>query len=454
MLLKTALGKRMEREKIKSWMKTKNKNELPFPLFGALSRFGITIKRHLFDLSGGIHDGEMDYNCVICLDPLTDHSRLENVATNDNDEGAELADTKPMNLVDVDDPATRFVFKLNSCSHAFHLQCAKSILDQNGSDEYFVCPICKTVSGTRVGNQPTNGTMTITKQSHQLPGFEYNSSGTIVVTYHFYGGIQGPKHPNPGQRYSAASFPRVTYFPDNENGQKVVSLLKVAFDRRLLFTVGRSITSGQDNVITWNGIHHKTSKHGSPHGYPDANYLDRVLSELKEFGVGLPRVWFDVSADGLFIGRIVMELRSDVVPKTSENFRALCTGEKGYGFEKSTFHRLEPNFIQGGDFTNHDGTGGKSIYGYEFEDENFTLNHTGPGILSMANSGPNTNRSQFFISTSCALQNCNGLNVAFGSVVEGMAVVKVIESYGSSPTYENPRRKSSANLQIDSCGQL
>lgn len=170
-----------------------------------------------------------------------------------------------------------------------------------------------------------------------------------------------------------------------------------------------------------------------------------------------PRVFFDITIDGKRAGKITMELFPNVVPKTAENFRCLCTGEKGMGvngkplhYKGSSFHRVIPSFMcQGGDFTRNNGTGGESIYGAKFEDEwdNGFISHSVPGLLSSANSGRNTNGSQFFLTTEKTLWlDCK--HVVFGRVESGMDVVKAVEAVGSASG------KPSAKVVIADCGEV
>ncbi|XP_036100506.1 peptidyl-prolyl cis-trans isomerase A-like [Molossus molossus] len=161
-----------------------------------------------------------------------------------------------------------------------------------------------------------------------------------------------------------------------------------------------------------------------------------------------PTIYFDIAVDGDPLGRVTFELFADKVPKTAENFRVLSTGEKGFGFKGSYFHRIIPGFMcQGGDFACHNGTGGKSIYREKFDDENFILKHTGPGILSMANAGPNTNGSQFFICTG-KTEWLDNKHVVFSQVKDSMDLVTTMESFGSRNC------KTSKKVIIADCGQL
>ena len=166
------------------------------------------------------------------------------------------------------------------------------------------------------------------------------------------------------------------------------------------------------------------------------------------------KVYFDVCVGKGNCGRIVMQLFADT-PQTSENFRSLCTGEAGIGrsgkplhYKGSTFHRVIPGFMaQGGDFTHGTGVGGESIYGAKFRDENFKHKHTGPGILSMANAGPNTNGSQFFM-TFTSTPHLNGAHVVFGKVTEGVDMLAKMEAVGSG------QGRTRVPVWIEDCGEI
>ncbi|MEV7726496.1 peptidylprolyl isomerase [Streptomyces sp. NPDC087917] len=163
----------------------------------------------------------------------------------------------------------------------------------------------------------------------------------------------------------------------------------------------------------------------------------------------MSNVYFDITIDGKPAGRIEFKLFDDVVPKTAQNFRELATGQNGYGYAGSGFHRVIPQFmLQGGDFTNHNGTGGKSIYGEKFADENFTLKHDRPFLLSMANAGRNTNGSQFFITT-VVTSWLDGKHVVFGEVVKGQDVVEAVEKLGTQSGATRSKVEIAASGVVD-----
>lgn len=195
----------------------------------------------------------------------------------------------------------------------------------------------------------------------------------------------------------------------------------------------------------------------------------KYLSESLWRGMPLrrPTVYFDIKIETRNVGRIVFELRPDVVPRACGNFLELCTHAHNFGYKGSKFHRIVPGFMcQGGDFLNGNGTGNMSVFGRKFLDENFTLKHDNPGILSMANSGPNSNGSQFFI-TFKSTPWLDGKNVVIGKVVEGMDVLKAIENYGlinksmdtannanNDSTTTSEQHQRSCDVYITRCGEI
>ncbi|XP_067296197.1 probable E3 ubiquitin-protein ligase DTX3 [Pseudorasbora parva] len=167
---------------------------------------------------------------------------------------------------------------LTKCKHKFCKDCLARAFQLKPA-----CPICGEIYGNLTGTQPKGGTMTVSRDSSSLPGYE--KYGTIVISYYIPSGRQGDEHPNPGMAYQGAS--RIAYLPDSTEGHNVLKLLQRAFNQRLTFTIGYSSTTGKNNVVTWNDIHHKTSRDGGPthYGYPDPDYLKRVQDELKAKGI-------------------------------------------------------------------------------------------------------------------------------------------------------------------------
>uniref|UniRef100_A0AAV2J891 E3 ubiquitin-protein ligase n=1 Tax=Knipowitschia caucasica TaxID=637954 RepID=A0AAV2J891_KNICA len=212
--------------------------------------------------------GVPDEDCIICMDQLSNPSTYEAAAKEERSPVIEAA----------------AVGKFIKCGHTLHMLCMLAMYNNGTKDGSLQCPSCKTIYGEKTGTQP-KGKMEIYSISQSLPG--HPDCGTIQIIYSIPPGIQSPEHPNPGQPYSCRGFPRFCFLPDNGKGRKVLELLKVAWMRRLIFTVGTSSTTGEPDTVVWNGIHHKTEMMSnlSGHGYPDPNYLDNVLSELASQGI-------------------------------------------------------------------------------------------------------------------------------------------------------------------------
>lgn len=207
-------------------------------------------------------------DCIICMDQMSNPSGYETPSTADGGQSI----------------PPEAVGKFIKCGHTLHMLCMLAMYNNGTKDGSLQCPSCKTIYGEKTGTQP-KGKMEIYSVAQSLPG--HPDCGTIQIIYSIPPGIQGPEHPNPGQPYTCRGFPRFCFLPDNDKGRKVLELLKVAWMRRLVFTVGTSSTTGEPDTVVWNGIHHKTEMMSnlSGHGYPDPNYLDNVLSELASQGV-------------------------------------------------------------------------------------------------------------------------------------------------------------------------
>ncbi|XP_012677465.1 probable E3 ubiquitin-protein ligase DTX2 isoform X2 [Clupea harengus] len=230
-------------------------------LAGGAQKPEVVIQRYMEEVAP-----PADEDCIICMERLMSPSGYEG-----GSEGGQSIQPSA-------------VGKLTKCGHTLHMLCMLAMYNNGNKDGSIQCPSCKTIYGQKTGTQP-KGKMEIYSVSQSLPG--HSDCGTIQIVYNILPGIQGPEHPNPGQQYTCRGFPRFCFLPDNEKGRKVLELLKIAWTRRLIFTVGTSSTTGEPDTVVWNEIHHKTEmmSNVSGHGYPDPNYLDNVLTELASQGV-------------------------------------------------------------------------------------------------------------------------------------------------------------------------
>merc|ERR1711892_1403916 len=210
-----------------------------------------TVKRTLFHFTTPMTSSDLSETCSICCEPLP------------NDDSVSLS----------------------ICGHKFHSPCIQQLLSHQTEKHHIQCPNCQTIHGIKTGNQPLEVKMMSRKHNAQVPG--YSDCGMIVIHYSMGDGVQEDIHPNPGKPFYAKGFPRTAFLPDNQKGNHVFQPLTKAFRRRLIFTVGSSLSRGEEDCVTWNGIHHKTQiqDNRNGHGYPDLGYLDRVIQELKEKGV-------------------------------------------------------------------------------------------------------------------------------------------------------------------------